>query len=274
MDMFVSEFSDFRKCFVEQKQYKLVNGKFGQVSVYKHEPTQKELLVKYIKTKTFNPIEPYVHYLMKNNKYFLNLYYSFNWLRGHLLIMDFVPEGDLFDLMKRQEFLTENEIKFIIFQVIEAAEALHSHKIIHNDIKLENVLCDFKLRVHLCDYGLCQHIGVASAYNGTIDYFSPEKINGRNYDAHFDWWAVGVLIYELFTQQNHPFKLHKNENLTVDKLTKRQQCRIEYPKIVSSNAQHLINSLLKYNLNYRLVDAKHIKKHVFFKCDETAKHSD
>ncbi|QWO71531.1 protein kinase 1 [Orgyia pseudotsugata single capsid nuclopolyhedrovirus] len=265
MDMFAAEFNDFCKQFVLQKQYKLVDGKFGKVSVYKHVPTQKELLVKYIKSKAFNAIEPYVHFLMKNNKYYVNLYYSFNWLRGHLLIMDFVKEGDLFDLLKRQR-LNEDEIRFIVFQVAEAVDALHAYKIIHNDIKLENVLCDNKLKIRLCDYGLCQHINTKSKYDGTVEYFSPEKIEERMYDTHFDWWAIGILIYELCTNQNHPYKRNKDENLSIGVLKTRQQSyKIQYPKNLSVTVQSLINNMLKYNLNYRLANFKQIKQHVFFK---------
>ncbi|ABY65729.1 protein kinase 1 [Orgyia leucostigma nucleopolyhedrovirus] len=263
MDMFAAEFNDFCKQFILQKQYKLIDGKFGKVSVYQHTPTQKELLVKYIKSKTFNAIEPYVHYLMKNNKYFVNLYYSFNWLRGHLLIMDFVKEGDLFDLLKRQS-LNEHEIKFIAFQVAEGVDALHSYKIIHNDIKLENVLCDAKLRIRLCDYGLCQHVGTKSTYDGTVDYFSPEKIEGRFYDTHFDWWALAIMVYEMFTDQMHPYKNHKNECLTVEKLKSRQQSKLTLPKNISTKAQNLLQSMLKLNINYRIINFKQIKQHVFF----------
>ncbi|QHB21662.1 PK-1 [Artaxa digramma nucleopolyhedrovirus] len=263
MDMFLSEFMDFNKQFVEQKQYKLTNGKFGTVSVYKHEPTQKELLVKYIKNKSFNPIEPYVHHLMRNNKFFLKLYYSFDWLRGHLLIMDFIKEGDLFDLLKNEPYLCENKVKLIIMQVIDAVNALHEFKLIHNDIKLENILCNSRMQIFLCDYGLCQHVGTKSVYDGTLDYFSPEKINEEPYEIHFDWWAIGVLTFELLTNQNHPYKIDQDEDLSVDKLKRRQTLKICFPYEMSTNARQFISQMLNYQKTNRLCTYKKIKQHIF-----------
>ncbi|AAQ88172.1 protein kinase 1 [Ectropis obliqua nucleopolyhedrovirus] len=261
--MFSSEFNDFCKHFVREKSFKVIDGKFGSVSLYKHKPTQKNFIVKYIKTKQFNAIEPYVHYLMKGNKHFVNLYYSFNWLRGHLLIMDYVKEGDLFDFCQKRK-VTEIECKHIVKQIVEALNALHMYKLVHNDIKLENVLCDDRMHVTLCDYGMCQHIGVESIYDGTVDYFSPEKIKGANYDAHFDWWAVAILIYELLTHHNHPFKIDNDEELTVAKLEKRQFRNINFDRIMSTQVKSLLQSMLTFKLMYRLKTYKEIINHSFF----------
>nr|AKN90973.1 PK-1 [Buzura suppressaria nucleopolyhedrovirus]QYF10531.1 protein kinase 1 [Buzura suppressaria nucleopolyhedrovirus] len=267
MDMFNSEFTDFQKQFVLQPQYNLTDGKFGKVSVYKHEPTQKELLVKYIKSKYFNPIEPYVHYLMKNNKFFVKLYYSINWLSGHLLIMDFVKQGDLFDVINTRT-LSEDEVKLIVCQLVDALNALHVNNLIHNDVKLENILYRDNGQIVLCDYGLCQHIGIKSIYNGTLDYFSPEKINHGPYDTHFDWWAVGIVTYELLTKQNHPFKTNNIENLNISKLKLRQKEQVLfYNYNMSVKAKKFIYQLLNYNLHNRLVTYKEIKQHDFLKCN-------
>ncbi|AIU41242.1 pk-1 [Sucra jujuba nucleopolyhedrovirus] len=265
MDMFKSEFEDFQKQFVRQEQFHLTAGKFGTVAVYKHEPTQKDLLVKYVKSKNFNPIEPYVHYLMKENKYFVKLFYSINWLSGHLLIMDYIKNGDLFDLVTARK-LTEDEVKMIASQVADGVNALHSFNLIHNDIKLENILCcNKRLQIKICDYGLCQHIGQKSVLNGTLDYFSPEKLKHANYDVHFDWWALAILIFELLTKQNHPYKIDNKEELTLTKLRQRQEEKINFNYSMSFAAKSLLSGMLKLNLNYRLSSYTLIKQHVFFK---------
>ncbi|ACO53453.1 PK-1 [Euproctis pseudoconspersa nucleopolyhedrovirus] len=268
MDMFLTEFIDFNRQFVKQKQFKLINGKFGSVSVYKHEPTQKELLVKYIKNQAFNPIEPYVHHLMKDNKFFIKLYYSFDWLRGHLLIMDFIKEGDLFDLMKNEPHLTEDQIKLMVMQLVDALNALHNHKLIHNDVKLENVLCNSNMHIFLCDYGLCKHIGTESVYDGTLDYFSPEKINKLTYDTHFDWWAVGVLTFELMSYQDHPFKINKEEELTLTKLKRRHSLKVTYPYSMSLHAHDFVFQMLQFDITKRLCVYEKIKQHNFFNVEK------
>jgi serine/threonine protein kinase len=266
MDSVLQELCDFYAEVKLSRDHKLVNGKYGQVSVWKHEPTQKLFLKKQIKLKHYNEIEPMVHSLMKNNRYFINLYYSITTLKSHVLIMDFIKGGDLFDLLKSEEYLTVDETKLIVGQVCEGLHALHKHHFIHNDIKLENVLYNRYKQIYIADYGLCKVVGQESCLDGTLDYYSPEKIAGRRYDYHFDWWAVGVLAHELLTG-NHPFKRDHDEDLHIEKLEERQQQQRKqsFKSSVPSNAQSFIAEMLKYNINYRLHKYNDIIKHSFLK---------
>ena len=147
-------------------------------------------------------------------------------------------------------------------ELCDGLYALHKHHYIHNDIKLENILYTRYKQIYIADYGLCKVVGQESCYDGTVDYFSPEKILSRNYDYHFDWWAVGVLTHELLTGE-HPYKSDPDEKLTVDKLEDRQQRKLVFHSSVSANAQSFITNLLKYNLNYRLHRYQDIIKHEF-----------
>jgi serine/threonine protein kinase len=257
----LDELNDFFSEVSLEKNTKVINGKYGNVSVLKHNPTQKLFFKKEIKLKYYEEIEPMVHGLMKNNRYFIKLYYSVTTLKYHVLIMDFIKGGDLFDLLKKEKSLSYSECKLIILQLIEALNALHKFRIIHNDIKLENILYTRYKQIYLADYGLCKIVGQKSYQDGTIDYFSPEKILYYQYDFHFDWWSVGVLLYELITG-THPFKMDQNEELNTDKLLKRQQKKIKFhntdPKI-----EDFITKILKYNLNYRLINHCDIIKHEF-----------
>lgn len=262
MDSALQEITDFYAEIKPVSDQKLIDGKYGEVSVWKHEPTQKLFLKKQIKIKHYNEIEPMVHALMKNNRYFINLYYSVTTLKYHVLIMDYIKGGDLFDLLKSEQSLTTQETRLIINQLCEGLYALHKHHYIHNDIKLENVLYNRYKQIYIADYGLCKVVGQESCYDGTVDYFSPEKISGRNYDYNFDWWAVGILTHELLTGA-HPYKNNPDETLTVDKLEERQQKKLVFKSSVSVNAQSFITSLLKYNINYRTCKYYEIKKHNF-----------
>ncbi|UJZ88951.1 pk-1 [Erannis ankeraria nucleopolyhedrovirus] len=258
---------NFIDLFALQKQYNLENGKYGKVCVYKHEPTQKEFLVKYLTKNSLKPIEPLVHNLMKDDKHFINLYHYYSDPKSAVLVMDFIKKGDLFDYIQQQPRLKDKEVKLIIRQLGEALNALHKHDIIHNDVKLENVLYNNNLkRVYICDYGLCSRVGTKSRLeNGTLDYFSPEKIKELDHQLHFDWWAIGVLTFELYTKQNHPFKRNKPEELTLEKLERRQLNPIKFPNYISEEAKLFINSLLTYNLRHRLIDYDKIKNCIFLK---------
>lgn len=268
LDSVLQELCDFYAEVKLSRDHKLVNGKYGHVSVLKHEPTQKLFLKKQIKLKHYNEIEPMVHSLMKNNRYFINLYYSITTLKTHVLIMDFIKGGDLFDLLKTEEYLTVDETKLIVGQVCEGLHALHRHHFIHNDIKLENILYNRYKQIYIADYGLCKVVGQESCLDGTLDYYSPEKLAGRRYDYHFDWWAVGVLAHELLTGQ-HPFKKDHDEDLTIEKLEERQlqSKKLSFKSNDQSqlNAQMFIMQMLKPNINYRLHRYNDIINHIFLR---------
>ncbi|AYN44963.1 pk1 [Alphabaculovirus alterspexiguae] len=262
-DDVLQEICDFYSEIKLANEFKLVNGKYGQVTVWKHEPTQKLFLKKQIKLKNFNEIEPMIHALMKNNRYFLKLYYSVTTLKSHILIMDFIKGGDLFDLLKSEEYLCVDETKLIVAQICEGLQALHKHHYIHNDIKLENILYNRYKQIYIADYGLCKVVGQDSCLDGTMDYFSPEKIAEMNYDYSFDWWAVGVLTHELLTGK-HPYKLYSYEDLYIDKLKERQQKKIVFRKSVTKHAEVFIQQMLEYNIKYRLKSYTYIMRNNFF----------
>ncbi|AIZ48561.1 protein kinase-1 [Agrotis segetum nucleopolyhedrovirus B] len=262
MDSALQEINDFYSEIIPEREHKLINGKYGQVSVWKHEPTQKLFLKKQIKLKHYNEVEPMIHALMKDNRYFINLYYSVTTLKSHVLIMDFIKGGDLFDLLKSERSLSTQETVLIVKQLCEGLYALHKHHYIHNDIKLENVMYNRYKQIYIADYGLCKVVGQKSCYDGTVDYFSPEKIKGRDYNYHFDWWAVGILTHELLTG-THPYKYDSDETLDVDKLEERQQKKLVFKSNVSPIAKSFIESLLKYNINYRMYKYSDIIKHSF-----------
>ncbi|AAF33534.1 ORF3 protein kinase 1 [Spodoptera exigua multiple nucleopolyhedrovirus] len=269
LDSVLQELCDFYAEVKLSRDHKLVDGKYGHVSVLKHEPTQKLFLKKQIKLKHYNEIEPMVHSLMKDNRYFINLYYSITTLKTHVLIMDFIKGGDLFDLLKSEECLTVDETKLIVGQVCEGLHALHKHHFIHNDVKLENILYNRYKQIYIADYGLCKVVGQESCLDGTLDYYSPEKLAGRRYDYHFDWWAVGVLAHELLTGQ-HPFKNDHDEDMTIEKLEERQFQQLK-KRIFKSNDQSKLNAqmfivqMLKPNLNYRLHRYNDIINHIFLR---------
>lgn len=258
MDTFLSEIQHFDEDTTPRNDIKLINGKFGKVYVRNHTPTQKDFLFKQISNKMYDPIEIFVHQLMNKHKNFIKLFYSFNTLRGHLLIMDYIKGGDLFDLLRKEDFIPLSEVKFILREVIEALMALHKNHIIHNDIKLENILYNRPSNVYLCDYGLCKMIGTESCGDGTIDYFSPEKILGQKNDTHFDWWSVGVLCYELLTG-DHPYKPDPDEDLKIDVLHYRQRQHINMINVPQC-ARNFVGSLLKYNINYRCINGEAMLK--------------
>lgn len=77
---------------------------------------------------------------------------------------------------------------------------MHHKGIIHRDLKLENILVDEKGYLKIIDYGLAKILQgdeLAMSYCGTPEYLAPEMVSGTGHDYTVDWWALGVLIYEM-----------------------------------------------------------------------------
>ena len=126
--------------------------------------------------------------------------------------MDAYLGGDLMKLLRKYESLgmtfTDKQVRFYAACVIEAIDYLHFCNIIYRDMKPENLLLDKNGYVKLADFGLAKRISKndkAFTFCGTIEYVCPEMINGSGHSFPVDYWAIGVLIYELFCQKS-PFK--------------------------------------------------------------------
>lgn len=96
-----------------------------------------------------------------------------------------------------QKGFSVEKARTYIKQVLDALSYLHSHNIIHRDVKPENILnCHGVLK--LCDFGWATYnglTGMRKTFCGTYDYVSPEVSQGCLYDEQVDAWAVGVLTY-------------------------------------------------------------------------------
>lgn len=100
------------------------------------------------------------------------------------------------------------KVKEIIVNLVIALETVHSKKIIHRDIKPENIIIESNGYIKLIDFGLAKKLikGYANSILGSPYYMSPEQVLGSLYNTSCDYWAVGVILYELLYGFN-PFKI-------------------------------------------------------------------
>jgi NIMA (never in mitosis gene a)-related kinase len=125
--------------------------------------------------------------------------------------------GDLSKLLKSTPgFLPEEKIIHIFIEICLGIEHLHSKRILHRDIKLNNVFLTHEHRVKIGDFGsaklLGEHMDFADSHIGTPYYLSPEIVRNDRYNEKSDIWALGCLLYALCTKQ-FPFTGEKDQQL-------------------------------------------------------------
>ena len=114
--------------------------------------------------------------------------------------MDYLSGGDLRYHICRRNYFTEQEIKFIAACITLSLNYIHERNVIHRDIKPENIVFGGDGYLHLTDFGIAMeyHKGVdVVRARGTPGYMAPEAIINRPHDFCVDYFALGVIIYEL-----------------------------------------------------------------------------
>mmetsp|Transcript_78830 Transcript_78830/g.109217 ORF Transcript_78830/g.109217 Transcript_78830/m.109217 type:complete len:152 (+) Transcript_78830:853-1308(+) len=115
-------------------------------------------------------------------------------------VMPFVRGGELYKIFQTQKRFNEATVKFYAAQIALAIGELHSKGIAHRDLKLENILIDEDGFLKVIDYGLAKTLGegeTTTSFCGTPEYLAPEMVTHAGHDFRVDWWALGVLIYEM-----------------------------------------------------------------------------
>ncbi|CAD5205780.1 unnamed protein product [Bursaphelenchus okinawaensis] len=150
------------------------------------------------------------------------------------IVMHYAEGGTLDRLIHDQQgvYLPEKTIMYYFAQVARAIRYIHSRKIVHRDLKTQNILLNRRRsRVMLADFGISRELNASLAHSfvGTPGYVSPELCNGMPYDCKSDMWALGCILYEMVELTspfsgdipiiykriaNDPFRPYKNGNST------------------------------------------------------------
>jgi predicted Ser/Thr protein kinase len=120
------------------------------------------------------------------------------------LAMEYVDGEDLASLLRRVGRLPEDRAVRMARELCAGLAAAHDQGILHRDLKPANVMVDGRGRVKLADFGLAsamEDVGSLDARSGTPAYLSPEQVEGREVTARSDVYALGLVLYELFTGQ-------------------------------------------------------------------------
>src|SRR5438552_4893338 len=121
--------------------------------------------------------------------------------------MRYVEGYDLKALIERERQLDAGRAVEVVGQLADALDAAHARDLIHRDVKPANVLIDEATqRIFLTDFGLAKRLrgaGLSGAglFLGTVDYASPEQIEGRPVSSAVDVYGLGCLLYESLAGQ-------------------------------------------------------------------------
>ena len=157
--------------------------------------------------------------ICKNIKhpFIVGLHFAFQSATKFYIGLEYIPGGDLMNLLTRKnEFLQPDSIKLYIAEIALAINHLHSNGIIYRDLKPENILISADGNLKLTDFGLSKDVSLCndqtSTLCGTLEYLAPEILKKEKYSFEVDWWALGVITYELFYKIT-PFYHRNKENI-------------------------------------------------------------
>jgi protein-serine/threonine kinase len=203
-------------------------GAYGQVKLARYKKSgAKKMVIKYVTKRrilvdTWHrdrrlgtvPLEIHVlDYLRRDGLQHPNIVEMADFFEDDInYYIEMIPHGlpgmDLFDYIELRVTMDEAECRKIFKQVAEALRHLHlTAKVVHRDIKDENVILDGEGKVKLVDFGSAAYIksGPFDVFVGTIDYAAPEVLQGRPYRGkEQDVWALGILLYTIVYKEN-PF---------------------------------------------------------------------
>ncbi len=135
-------------------------GAFGEVRVCRQISTGDIVAIKKMRKEDMLNKNQLMHVrtereiMTSSNEWIVNLKYSFQDEYYLYLVMDFLPGGDLMNLLMKKEILTENEARFYTAEMILAVDSVHKLNCIHRDLKPDNILIDKKGHIQLSDFGL------------------------------------------------------------------------------------------------------------------------
>ncbi|SCU89340.1 LAME_0E03048g1_1 [Lachancea meyersii CBS 8951] len=136
-----------------------------------------------------------------------NLYCSFQTENRIYFAMEFIGGGDLMWHVQNQR-LSVRRAKFYAAEVLLALKYFHDNGVIYRDLKLENILLTPEGHIKIADYGLCKdemwYGNRTSTFCGTPEFMAPEILKEQEYTKAVDWWAFGVLLYQMLLCQS-PF---------------------------------------------------------------------
>nr|CAD7605070.1 unnamed protein product [Timema genevievae] len=197
------------------------------------------------------------------------LYRTYRDTKYIYFLMEACLGGDVFTVLQKYKKFQDNTARFMIACVVEALVFLHDRGFIYRDLKPENLLIDSTGYIKMTDFGFAKRIGTSGktwTFAGTPEYVAPEIILNRGHDRSVDYWALGVLVYELLSG-SPPFR-GTDHLKTYGLILKGIESVKGFPKEITRDAKGLIRKLCRVvpteRLGYQKNGIADIKNHKWF----------
>lgn len=267
-----------RKIGLDDFQFLAVLGKgnFGKVMLAESRDTAKLCAIKVLK-KDFivendeaESVKSEKRVFLTANKqkhpFLLNLHCCFQTENRIYFVMEYISGGDLMWHIQKARF-SAKRAKFYACEVLLGLKHFHDHGIVYRDLKLDNILLTAQGHIKIADYGLCKenmwHRNTTGTFCGTPEFMAPEIISGKPYDRAVDWWAFGVLLFQMLLCQS-PFKGDDEDEI----FNAIEHDDVKYPISMPRQTVLVLQAFLTKDPTERLGsserDAEEIMEHAYF----------
>eukprot|EP00124_Ichthyophonus_hoferi_P003225 Ihof_evm2s267 gene=Ihof_evmTU2s267 len=253
----------------------LGRGSFGKVMLAERKATGEVFAIKMLKKSEIVEHDDYECAKVEKNvlavgydcPFLTKLFSTFQTDDRLFYVMEFLNGGDLMFQIRKDGYFPEPRAKFYAAEIVTALDFLHQHGVIYRDLKLDNVLLDSDGHIKLADFGMCKDQilpgDTTTTFCGTPDYIAPEILRDMPYSFSVDWWALGILMFEMMAGRP-TFEADTEEDLFEAIL----KAEVMFPTYISDSAKNCINEFLERDPTKRLgctaTDADGIRAHPFF----------
>ncbi|XP_063307564.1 rho-associated protein kinase 1 [Pelobates fuscus] len=282
----ISKIRDLRMKAEDYEVVKVIGrGAFGEVQLVRHKSTRKVYAMKLLsKLEMIKRSDSAFFWeerdimAFANSPWVVQLFYAFQDDRYLYMVMEYMPGGDLVNLMSNYD-VPEKWARFYTAQVVLALDAIHSMGFIHRDVKPDNMLLDKSGHLKLADFGTCMKMNREGMVRcdtavGTPDYISPEVLKSQGGDGYYgrecDWWSVGVFLYEMLVGDT-PFYADSLVGTYSKIMNHKNSLTFPEDSDISKEAKNLICAFLTdREIRLGRNGVEEIKRHLFFKNDQWA----